>query len=118
MAELTLPANVLSPVTGSRVEAIGTIAATKPVVRIAMVVLNVSTVTTKSQGGCLSVATALDAKTEAPGAGGPPQANPAGTVAKSGGMSTGAKIAIAAVAVGGGAGAALALASKKSSTSP
>jgi hypothetical protein len=120
ISELTginLAANV-----GNRVEVTGTAAEAKPSVAIATVVLNVSTVTTKSQGGCLSVASALDAKAEAPAAAGatpPSSPTPAATAPKTGGgLSTGAKVAIVAVIAGGGVGAALALAGKKSSTSP
>jgi hypothetical protein len=107
---------------GNRVEATGTATGARPALSVATMVMAVSSVSTKSQGGCLSVASALDAKTEAPAAGSP--STPASTAAKtapaakSGGMSTGAKIAIVAAIGGGGAGAALALAGKKSSTSP
>ena len=109
--------------TGNRVEASGTVSSARPAVSGATSVVNVASVTTRSQGGCLSVASALDAKTEAPAAGAPssPSSASAKTVpaAKSGGgLSTGAKVAIVAVVAGGGAGAALALAGKKSSTSP
>ncbi len=113
--------------TGNRVEATGTAGTGRPAIAAASMVLNVTAVTTRSQGGCLSVASALDAKTEAPtGASG--SSTPASSAAKSapvpkaagggGGMSTGAKIAIVAAVAGGGAGAALAVAGKKSSTSP
>ena len=114
----------LAPNTGNRVEVTGAASGAKPAVSIATVVLNVATVTTKSQGGCLSVASALDAKTEAPAAaaGANPPANPAPAATPKagggGGMSTGAKVAIIGAIAGGGAGAALALAGKKGSTSP
>ncbi len=106
---------------GNRVEVSGTTAATKPAINIATLVINVTSVAPKSQGGCLSVASALDAKTEAP-AGTSSGTTPA-SAAKApkptgGGLSTGAKVGIAAAAVGGGVGAALALSGKKSSTSP
>jgi hypothetical protein len=104
--------------TGNRVEVSGGTTAAKPAVAAATISINVLLVTSKSTGGCLSVAAALDAQTEAPGS-----AGTTGSVAQApkpsgGGMSTGAKIAIAAAVIGGGAGAALALAGHKSSTSP
>jgi len=109
--------------TGNRVQVSGTASTAKPSVAIAAMVINVTTITQRSQGGCLSVASALDAKTEAPAASGPASSTPAAskpvaTAPKGGGMSTGAKIGIIAAVAGGGAGAALALAGKKSSTSP
>ena len=110
----------LAPNLGNRVELTGTAGTVKPVVTIATAVLNVSTIATRSQGGCLSVAAALDARTEAPAGGGGGAVQPSGVkVPKTGGgMSTGAKIAIVGAIAGGGAGAALALAGKKNSTSP
>jgi hypothetical protein len=107
--------------TGNRVEVNGTVASAKPSLSIATVVINVSTVSVKSTGGCLSVAAALDAKAEAPAAAATSTPAAPSTPAPkpaSGGMSTGAKVGIAAAVAGGGAGAALALAGKKSSTSP
>ncbi len=109
---------------GNRVEAVGTIAPARPVVKAATIVMNVTSLTSKSQGGCLSVASALDAKTEAPASAS--SSTPASAAAKTvpaaaktgGGMSTGAKVGIVAAIAGGGAGAALALGGKKSSTSP
>ena len=109
--------------TGNRIEATGTAGATKPAVSIATLLMNVSAITVKSQGGCLSAAAALNAQTEAP-AGGPATTPASGqtpsvsTGGGGGGMSTGAKVAIVAVIAGGGAGAAIALAGHKSSTSP
>jgi hypothetical protein len=100
---------------GNRVEIVGTASPGKPAVNIATLVVNVASVTPKSTGGCLSVASTLNAKTELPANG---AAQPAAETPKSGGMSTGAKIAIIGAIAGGGAGAAIALASKKSSTSP
>lgn len=111
----------LAPNVGNRVEITGIAAATKPVVTIATIVINVTNLAPKSQGGCLSVASNLDAKTEAPAgssAGGPQPAAANTPKPSGGGMSTGAKIAIIGAIAGGGAGAALALAGKKSSTSP
>ena len=105
--------------TGNRVEVTGTASGTKPAVAIATLLLTVNRTTLKSTGGCLSVASALDARTEAPPANA--SASNAGAQAPKtagGGMSTGAKIAIIGAIAGGGAGAALALAGKKSSTSP
>jgi hypothetical protein len=60
---------------GNRVEVSGTIANIKPTVFLATVYMNVSTVSPKAQGGCLTVASALDART-----GMPP--NPGGKSAK------------------------------------
>jgi hypothetical protein len=102
---------------GNRVEITGTAGATKPAVSIATLLMNVGSVSVKSQGGCLSAATALNAQTEAPAAGQTPAAVSTGG-GGGGGMSTGAKIAIVAAIAGGGAGAAFALAGHKSSTSP
>ncbi len=85
---------------------------------IATLVLSVATVTLKSNGGCLSVASQLGAQTEVTTAPANPTADAAGQTAKSGGLSTGAKVAIIVAVAGGGAGAAIALAGKKSSTSP
>jgi hypothetical protein len=102
---------------GNRVEITGTASTAKPTVSIATLVVSVAGVTLKSAGGCLSVASNLGAQTEAPNA----PANAAESAAKapkSGGMSTGAKVAIIVAVAGGGAGAAIALAGKKSSTSP
>jgi hypothetical protein len=102
---------------GNRVEITGTASNAKPAVSIATLVLSVAGVMPKSSGGCLSVAANLGAQTEITN---PPAnaAETAGQTAKSGGMSTGAKVAIIVVIAGGGAGAAIALAGKKSSTSP
>jgi hypothetical protein len=105
---------------GNRVEVTGTASTAKPNVTIATLLINVASLTQKSSGGCLSVASTLNAQTEvtAPSsqAG---AAQPAATEApKGGGLSTGAKVAIIVAVAGGGAGAAIALAGKKSSTSP
>jgi len=107
--------------TGNRVEVVGVATTTKPALAIATSGMSVNSVTTKTTGGCLSVAAALNAQTDAPQ--GASAANPSGgnapvSEAPKSGMSTGAKIAIVAVIAGGGAGAAIALAGKKSSTSP
>jgi hypothetical protein len=104
---------------GNRVQVIGTASTTKPDVTPATSVMNVSSVSPQQQGGCLVVASTLGARTDVPAAGAPggaPQA-PA-PVAKTGGMSTGAKVGIVAAIAGGGAGAAIALAGGKKSTSP
>jgi hypothetical protein len=110
---------------GNRVEARGGPSSTAGVAP-ATSAMNVASLALVAQGGCLSVAAALDAKTEVP----PPAASPAkaqgpgaastsskGPAARTG-MSAGAKIAIVAVVAGGGAGAALALGGGKKSTSP
>ncbi len=106
--------------TGNHVDAMGTAASAKPVVSIATSLINVSKITQKSQGGCLTVATALNAQTEAPGASAASDNTPQVAKAPSGGgLSTGAKVGIiAAIAAGAGVGAAVALMGHKSSTSP
>jgi len=117
---------------GNRVELTGTRATTPATVAPASSVLVVSSVAPRSTGGCLTIAAALNAQTTVPqpGAAGAKPATPAKAaapagqgptppVAKTGGMSTGAKAAIIiAVAGGGGAAAAIALSGKKDSTSP
>jgi hypothetical protein len=107
---------------GSRVEVTGTPTGAKPAVSIATIVINAAGVSQKSQGGCLSVASMLDAKTEAPAGAGKAAAGdvapgPRTAAGTHTGLSTGAIVGIVAVA-GGGAGAALALAHSKGSTSP
>lgn len=113
--------------TGNRVTVTGAASANKPAVSIATISLNVTNVKQESQGGCLSVASVLDARTEAPPAAAAQSANappttpaPAASTGGGGGMSSGAKIGIIVAVVGGaaGAGIALALAGHKSSTSP
>jgi hypothetical protein len=114
--------NDLASNVGNRVNATGTASALRPALSIATSVLNVTQVTLKQSGGCLSVAAALDAQTEPTNAAAnQPAAAPANTpppAEPKTGMSTGAKVAIVAVVAGGGAGAAIALAGKKKSTSP
>ena len=111
--------------TGRRVQITGAPTGAKPAVSIATGVMNVSNVAPISSGGCLTVASALDAKTEAPAAANSTAPNapaaPAGTApVEKHGMSTGAKAAIIiAVAGGGGAAAAIGISGgKKSTTSP
>lgn len=101
---------------GNRVEVTGTAASTKPTVSIATSVVNVTGVAPRSPGGCLSIASNLDAKTEVPAT--PPSPAPTAPKPTKHGMSTGAKVAIIGGAAGGAVGAALALSGKKSSTSP
>jgi len=115
---------------GNRVEARGAASSAKPVVTPATSVMNITSIAPQSQGGCLSVAAALNARTDVPvAAPGQSPASPSTTAAKPPspgsqtppartGMSTGAKVAIVAVVAGGGAGAALAAAGGKKSTSP
>jgi hypothetical protein len=104
---------------GNRVEITGTASSEKPNVTIATLLINVASLTEKSSGGCLSVASTLNAQTEVPASSPAGPARPAATEApKGGGLSTGAKVAIIVAVAGGGAGAAIALAGKKSSTSP
>lgn len=124
--------NALDPVardlqknTGNRVEVTGTAGPTKPAVSIATLLMNVAAIAVKSQGGCLSVAAALNAQTEAPAAGSGKVAAAAAAGAAGGaaagaavGLSTGAIVAIVAVGGGAAAGAAIALTKGKSSTSP
>jgi hypothetical protein len=114
----------LSANVGNRVAATGTVSSLRPAIAIATSILNANSVVLQQNGGCLSVAAALDAQTEptnAAAAANQPAAAPgqapASTAAKTG-MSTGAKVAIVAVVAGGGAGAAIALSGKKGSTSP
>jgi hypothetical protein len=103
---------------GNRVEVTGAADGTRPVVSGATITMNATKVALESQGGCLSVAALLNARTDVPAATNPGVAQSAGAGAKSGGISTATKIIIVAAVAGGGAGAALALAGKKSSTSP
>ena len=109
---------------GNRVEARGSGSSVRPTVAPATSVMNVVSIAPQSQGGCLSVAAALNATTEvpagaAPAAAGakPPAPGTPAPAATHTGMSTGAKIAIVGAIAGGGAGAALALAGGKKSTS-
>jgi hypothetical protein len=109
---------------GNRVEARGAASSARPGVAPATSVMNVASIAPQSQGGCLSVAAALNARTDVP-AGAPPAAGGAKPAASGSptapaahkGLSTGAKVGIAAAVAGGGAGAALALAGGKKSTS-
>ena len=127
---LEVRGNDLAPQVGNRVTITGTASAIRPVLPIASAILNAASVTLQQPGGCLSVASALNAQTEptnappnlpeAPGSNQPavaPAKGAPGATAKTG-MSTGAKVAIVAVIGGGGAGAAIALAGGKKSTSP
>ena len=110
---------------GNRVEVRGRTSSARPGVPPATSVMNVASVALVSQGGCLSVAATLEAKTEVPASAAAPVVATANTPAPGPspapaahtGMSTGAKIGIIAAIGGGGAGAAIALAGHKSSTS-
>jgi len=108
---------------GNRVTVTGTASNARPTLNIATSVLNATNVAAQQQGGCLSVAAALDAQTTVanpPGPNAPPTPGtpqPPLPRAGGGGMSTGAKVAIVGAVVGGGVGAALALSGGKSSTS-
>ncbi len=109
----------LSSQLGNRVEITGTGSSAKPAVTIATLLVNVASMTPKSTGGCLSVASALGAQTEPSAVAANTTAPAAQTTSTGGGMSTGAKIGIIGAIAGGGAVAAVVLAtSKKSSTSP
>jgi len=118
---LQLAGGALAQNVGNRVEVSGATAATAPTISPAVSVLNVTSLTLRATGGCLTTAAALNAQTSVPGTpGATPAATPnapAPTVARTG-MSTGAKVGIIGAVAGGGAGAALALGGKKSSTSP
>jgi hypothetical protein len=103
---------------GNRVEMTGTASSAKPAVNIATLLVNVASITPKSSGGCLSVASTLNAQADVTGTPSGTTPPPADAAPKSAGMSTGAKVAIIVAIAGGGAGAAIALAGKKSSTSP
>jgi hypothetical protein len=108
---------------GNRVTVTGTASSVRPTLGIATSVLNATNVVAQQQGGCLSVAAALDAQTTIANVPAGPNAPPAPSAPQpplpraSTGMSTGAKVAIVGAVVGGGVGAALALSGKKSSTS-
>ncbi|HTD44967.1 MAG TPA: hypothetical protein VK687_12335 [Bryobacteraceae bacterium] len=108
---------------GNRVTVTGTASNARPTLNIATSVLNATNLAAQQQGGCLSVAAALDAQTTVanpPGPNAPPTPGtpqPPLPRAGGGGMSTGAKVAIVGAVVGGGVGAALALSGKKNSTS-
>ncbi len=91
--------------------------------KIATSVMNVTSVQMRSQGGCLTAASALSAQTEAPQGASSTAAStatkpPVESTGGGGGMSTGAKVGIIVAIAGGGAGAAIALAGHKGSTSP
>jgi len=110
---------------GNRVEARGLVSSARPVVAPATSVMSIASVALQAQGGCLSVAAALNATTDVP-AGASTAAKAAAKLPTPGsstapaahaGMSTGAKLAIVAAVAGGGAGAALALKGSKNSTS-
>lgn len=113
----------LPPNVGNRVEVRGVTSST-PGVAPATSMMNVASVALVAQGGCLSVASTLDAKAEvptsttAPAAASAKPTAPSPTTAVHTGMSAGAKAAIVAAIAGGGAGAAFAFkGSSKSSTS-
>jgi hypothetical protein len=101
---------------GNRVEITGTISTAKPAIGIATAVFNVVSVAPVSQGGCLVVASSLQARTDLPpGAGG--SATPSSTTAAKTGMSTGAKVAIWGAVIGGGAAGGIVAASSSSKKS-
>jgi hypothetical protein len=108
---------------GNRVEARGAASSAKPGVVPATSVMNIASIALQAQGGCLSVAASLNARTDVPAGGGPNPAEAKGPAPASQepvahkGMSTGAKIAIVGAIAGGGAGAALAIGGGKKSTS-
>jgi len=116
----------LAPNVGNRVEVRGTVSTARPSLPVATAVLNVAAVAPRAQGGCLSVAAALDARTDVPANAaaaartpGPVQPTQPAPLPKAAGtgLSTGAKVGIIA-AIGGGAGAGIYFATKKKSTSP
>ena len=124
---------------GNRVEARGAASSARPSVVPATSVMTVAAIAPQSQGGCLSVAAALDARTDVPadasksgtaakaaaggaaaGAAGGAAAGAAGGAAAgaaAGGLSTAAIVGIVAAVGGGGAAAALAVSGSKGSTS-
>ncbi|MEO8097050.1 MAG: hypothetical protein ABI811_05070 [Acidobacteriota bacterium] len=113
---------------GNRVQVTGNRSATAATITPATAILDVSAITQRSTGGCLSTAAALNAQTSVPSnapvaaaaAGGAAAAGAAtaGTVAAAGGLSTAATVGIVAAVAGGGAAAAIAVTGSKSSTSP
>jgi hypothetical protein len=111
---------------GNRVEARGAASGARNGAAPATSTLSVAAIALQSQGGCLSVAAALNAQTEMPtvatvapppASSTPPAPAATGVPVTHAGMSTGAKIGIVAAVAGGGAGAALALGGSKKSTS-
>ncbi len=124
---------------GNRVEARGSTSSAPVSVAPATSVMNVVSIAPQAQGGCLSIAAALNARTDVPAnasksgstaakaagaAGGAAAAGAAGaagaaagTAAAAGGLSTGAVVGIVAAVGGGGAAAAVVATQKKSSTS-
>ena len=95
----------LAPNVGNRVEVRGALSSTQAGVAPATSVMNVTSVAVVAQGGCLSVAATLDAKTEVPANAIAPtsaSAKPPAPVVHTG-MSGGAKVAIVAAIAGGGA---------------
>jgi hypothetical protein len=124
---LQLSGGALTQNVGNRVEITGAPAATSATISPATTLVNVTSLTLRTTGGCLTTAAALNAQTSAPSTTPAPTptatrapSTPASntpTVARTG-MSTGAKVGIIAAIGGGGAGAALALGGKKKSTSP
>jgi hypothetical protein len=109
---------------GNRVEARGAASSARPGVAPATSVMTVASIAPQSQGGCLSVAATLSARTDVPSGAAPATAGakpaaPSSPTAPAAhkGLSTGAKVGIIAAVGGGGAGAALALAGGKKSTS-
>ena len=124
VVELAGNAQDLAKNLGNRVEIKGTASTARPAVSVATSVLTVASVSPKSQGGCLVVASALNAQTEMPAAAAPAAAGgpatPAPAAGGGGGLSSGAKTAIivGVIAGGGGAAAAVLLTQSKSSTSP
>jgi hypothetical protein len=122
---LQLAGTALAANVGNRVAVTGTPSPNAATIIPATVILNVTALTQRAAGGCLTVAAALNAQTTVPGSSAPVAAAPkvAGAakqvpVAAKAGLSTGAKVGIIAAIGGGGAGAALALGGKKDSTSP
>jgi hypothetical protein len=108
---------------GNRVEVRGAASST-PGAAPATSAMNVASVALVAQGGCLSVATRLDAKTEAPASASIPTASakplpttPDQTPAVHTGMSAAAKIGIVAAIGGGGGAVAVILATKSSKPS-
>jgi hypothetical protein len=107
---------------GNRVEARGAASSARPGVIPATSVMNIASIAPQAQGGCLSVAAALNARTDVPvsapgAAGATPPAEVSPAPAAHAGLSTGAKVGIVAAVGGGGAAAAVLATKGKSSTS-
>jgi hypothetical protein len=94
---------------GNRVQAVGTLSGNAPSIAPATQLVNATSITRQSEGGCLTTAAILNASASmpAPSTVAAPKPIPGAAPAPGaggGGMSTGAKVAIGAAIAGGGAG--------------